>query len=391
MASSSGSSSSSNPPVVPLSPTRIRLEAKRLLDVCLEAKISDGTIRSLLDNVSTEFSAFHDSEDSSREGTDDSDGRDSPQLSLSESQDVEANRAKKELLIKILSAQISTTAARSGDAIRDSSIPMASAMPSSTFVSTASQASTIDPMRNPFPISSSDTGSLGGTGSFVGTTTAFYAPSSGMMMGTSSSGMEGRSSHTSTVVPSLSSPTRNRNVSSGGGMDLDSHKKLADANDTIGLLSAELDRHRRIAESTMEGENIERRAMEERCKRMTAMLEAESTLRRQYEDKAKQHDKMSEDVVRLQQENHGLRETMEQQGKALHALTESEKVATTTAADSNKTRDLLLMDKQFLQQELRAAEARVDEKARLMESYQSKALAMETKAGQLTGTHSYLC
>ena len=393
MASSSGHSSSSNPPVVPLSPTRIRLEAKRLLDVCLEAKISDGTIRSLLDNVSTEFSAFHDSEDSSREGTDDSDGRDSPQLSLSESQDVEANRAKKELLIKILSAQISTTSARSGDAIRDSSLPMASAMPS-TFVSTTSQASTIDPMRHPFPISSSDTGSLGGTGSFGGTTTAFYAPSSGMMMGTSSSGMEGRSSHTSTVVPSLSSPTRNRNVSSGGGggMDLESHKKLADANDTIGLLSAELDRHRRIAESTMEGENIERRAMEERCKRMTAMLEAETTLRRQYEDKAKQHDKMSEDVVRLQQENHGLREAMEQQGKALHALTESEKAATTTAADSNKTRDLLLMDKQFLQQELRAAEARVDEKARLMESYQSKALAMETKAGQLTGRqHPYLC
>ena len=385
MASSSGSN---NPPVVPLSPTKIRLEAKRLLDVALEAKISDGSshyLKSLLDNISTEFSAFHDSEDSSRQESDDSDGgRDSPQLSLSESQDVEANRAKKELLIKILSAQISTTA-RSGSGssshpvdVGGSSLPMASAMPS-TFVSTASQASTIDPMlltdrmRSQFPIGSSDAGSLGGTGSFGGTTTAFYTTTGG-----TSSGMEGRS-HTSTIIPPNQQPRQTSSI------DMESHKKLAEANDTIGLLSAELDRHRRISESTMEGENIERRAIEERCKRMTAMLEAETALRRQYEDKAKQHDKLTEDMTRLQQENEGLRETMEQQGKALQALAESEKTATTTAADSTKTRDLLMMDKQFLQQELRAAEARVDEKARLMESYQSKALAMETKAGQLTG------
>ena len=381
----SSSSGSSNPPVVPLSPTKIRLEAKRLLDVAMEAKISDGNLKSLLDNVSIEFSAFHDSEDSSREGSDDSDGRDSPQLSLSESQDVDANRAKKELLIKILSAQISTTARSNPVDVVGSSLPMASVMPS-TFVSTASQASTMDPMladrmRSQYPISSSDAGSLGGTGSFGGTTTAFYATTSGT--GTSS-GMEGRS-HTSTVVPSLSSPTRNNQHRNNSGIDIENHKKLAEANDTIGLLSAELDRHRRISESTMEGENIERRAIEERCKRMTAMLEAETSLRRQYEDKAKQHDKMAENVARLQQENEGLRKTMEQQGKALQALAESEKLATTTSADSCKTRDLLLMDKQFLQQELRATEARVDEKARLMESYQSKALAMETKAGQLTG------
>ena len=316
----SSSSGSSNPPVVPLSPTKIRLEAKRLLDVAMEAKISDGNLKSLLDNVSIEFSAFHDSEDSSREGSDDSDGRDSPQLSLSESQDVDANRAKKELLIKILSAQISTTARSNPVDVVGSSLPMASVMPS-TFVSTASQASTMDPMladrmRSQYPISSSDAGSLGGTGSFGGTTTAFYATTSGT--GTSS-GMEGRS-HTSTVVPSLSSPTRNNQHRNNSGIDIENHKKLAEANDTIGLLSAELDRHRRISESTMEGENIERRAIEERCKRMTAMLEAETSLRRQYEDKAKQHDKMAENVARLQQENEGLRKTMEQQGKAIESV-----------------------------------------------------------------------
>lgn len=342
-----------------------------MLDVALEAKISDGSskyLKSMLDNVSTEFSVYNDSmEGSSREETDDSEegGRDSPQLSLSESQDVEATRVKKEMLIKILSAQVSTSGTRSR-----STMPMEGsgggvdgtggivAFPTGISEIAASQASTLDPMyaerpRN-FPLSSDSS-----SGASLGATAAAY-------YNTTSSGDD------------LREPSNlNRNMYRGGDVEL--NRKLAEAHDTITLLTAELERHRRMAESTSDGENIERRAVEERCKRVTHMLEAETALRRQYEDKARQFDKLAEDTARLQTENDAVRSTMEQQGKAMQVLVESEKAATMQATDSERAKGLLLQDKAFLQQELRAAEARVDEKARAAESYQSKALALEVR------------
>jgi hypothetical protein len=353
-----------------MTPTRIRSEAKRLLDVALEAKISAGSstyLKSMLDNVSTEFSAFQDSmEGSSRDETEDSDeeGRDSPQLSLSESHDLEATRAKKEKLIQILSAQVSTSAAarsrstqptESGSGGMDGAGSIAFPTGVSDFAG-ASQASTVDPVfaerlrAFPLPSDSSSGGSLGAT------TAAYYH--------TTSSGDDRRGSSNLT-----------RSAYPEGGVEL--NRRLAEAQDTIALLTLELERHRRMAESTTDGEHMERRAVEERCKRMTSMLEAETALRRQYEDKARQFDKLTADAARLQTENEALRSTLEQQGKAVQVLAESEKAATTHAADCQRTKDLLLQDKAFLQQELRTAEARVDEKARSAESYQAKALALE--------------
>ena len=252
-----------------LSPTRIRLEAKRLLDVAMDAKISDGSstyLRSMLDNVSTELSGYrHDSADASvgDESGESDEGRESPQLSMSGSQgDLEASRAKKELLAKILSAQVAASRSRA-DLGADSGVGIGSGVG----LSGASQASTVDPVFTArFRV---DSGGVAG-GSLGGTSALYPPPGASASAGVSTGAPGSR-----TGSPSRRAP---------GQGDLGD---LTHAQDTILLLTAELERHRRISESTLEGEHIERRASEERTKRMAAMLEAETALRRQYEDKAR--------------------------------------------------------------------------------------------------------
>ena len=250
-----------------LSPTRIRLEAKRLLDVAMDAKISDGSstyLRSMLDNVSTELSGYrHDSAEGSvgDESGESEEGRNSPQLSLSGSQDVEANRAKKELLATILSAQVGSSRSRA-----NLGADIAAVSGLGLGLSGASQASTANPgFATHFRVD----GGAGG-GSLGGTTAMYPTPATHTPSASASS--------SAAAGPRVGSPQRRAPGDVGD---------LTHAQDTILLLKAELDRHRRISESTLEGEHIERRAAEERGKRMAAMLEAETALRRQYEDKAR--------------------------------------------------------------------------------------------------------
>jgi hypothetical protein len=79
-------------------------------------------------------------------------------------------------------------------------------------------------------------------------------------------------------------------------------KKLSQAESASIHLNAELERLKRVSESAREGEEMEKRAVEERCKRALMHLEAEAALRRQYEDKAARCDKAEEDAARLKAE-----------------------------------------------------------------------------------------
>lgn len=79
-------------------------------------------------------------------------------------------------------------------------------------------------------------------------------------------------------------------------------KKLSETEAELENLQSELERHRRLSEAALEGEEIEKRALDERCKRTLMHLEAEAALRRQYEDKAGRCDNAEEEVVRLKQE-----------------------------------------------------------------------------------------
>ncbi len=67
-------------------------------------------------------------------------------------------------------------------------------------------------------------------------------------------------------------------------------------------LSLELIREKRLAEVAKDGHQIEWTAQEQRCKRLTALLEAESTARRECENKALQFDRVSLENSNLQKE-----------------------------------------------------------------------------------------
>jgi hypothetical protein len=60
----------------------------------------------------------------------------------------------------------------------------------------------------------------------------------------------------------------------------------------------------RTTETALEGEKLEKRALEERCQRTVKMMESEAALRRQCEDKAARCDKATEEAARYQLEVH---------------------------------------------------------------------------------------
>lgn len=104
-------------PLSPASSTLRRSEARRLLDVASEAKISDGSstyLKSMLEKFSTEFSILNDSDNASHileeseelEGSqsDESGTRDSNELSLSDVAGDADHEAKRQLLMQILSS-----------------------------------------------------------------------------------------------------------------------------------------------------------------------------------------------------------------------------------------------------------------------------------------------
>jgi progesterone-induced-blocking factor 1 len=159
---------------------------------------------------------------------------------------------------------------------------------------------------------------------------------------------------------------------------------LGDSRATVESLQLELERHRKLSEAALESERLEKIALEERYQRTLRLLEAESALRRQYEDKARKHDEAVEACAKMTVEMQELRATMEQQGKAIAVLTRDEQAARESAGESERARELLALDKTFLQQELRNAEARADEKCRLADNHASKVVSLELKVAQLT-------
>ena len=146
----------------------------------------------------------------------------------------------------------------------------------------------------------------------------------------------------------------------------------------------ETQRIQKISALNTENQRLENVALGDRCNRLSAMLEAESKLRKASEEKAARSDCADEELHKLRREAADLRTTLEQQNSALAALSKSEDTAQKNSRDHQKMREMLELDKKHLEKEVRDTQHLLQEQEKIAESHRSQCLSLEVKVAQLT-------
>ena len=83
-------------------------------------------------------------------------------------------------------------------------------------------------------------------------------------------------------------------------------KSIDDANLRGDSLYAELMRLQKMSGITEENQRMDINALTDRCLRVTHMMEAETALRRNYEDKANKYDAAETELLKLRKEVHNM-------------------------------------------------------------------------------------
>eukprot|EP01038_Epipyxis_sp_PR26KG_P012270 gene12270-16453_t len=147
---------------------------------------------------------------------------------------------------------------------------------------------------------------------------------------------------------------------------------------------SELLRIQKVKSVTEENNQLEIVSLRERCDKLNVMLEAETIIRQQMQDKAMKCDRIEEELKRFKIQVSDMESIIDQQRHALTLLSESEGLAKANTHDNMKLKELLEMDKNFLQSELKLKDMRYEEKSRALEQLESKNISLELKVSQLT-------
>ena len=86
-------------------------------------------------------------------------------------------------------------------------------------------------------------------------------------------------------------------------LDLQSaNQRYNEVSATLEALQYDMSRQQRVNDGSLQGEVIERKALEDRCQRLNTLLEAEAKLRRQCEEKASKYDITMTECEKLREE-----------------------------------------------------------------------------------------
>lgn len=151
----------------------------------------------------------------------------------------------------------------------------------------------------------------------------------------------------------------------------------------INNLEQEAQQIKRIAGLTEGGLKQELKLSEDRCNRLTNLLNEETHRRSRNEDRAIRCEEAEKKAKALEDQLATMAATLEQQRQALNSLASSDSQGKRNLDDSERLVRLLQADKQHLTAALQNAESRLADQVRLWEEEKSKSLALEAKVSKL--------
>lgn len=140
---------------------------------------------------------------------------------------------------------------------------------------------------------------------------------------------------------------------------------------------------KRIAGLTEGGLKQELKLSEDRCNRLTNLLNEETQRRARNEDRAIRCEEAEKKAKMLEEQVVAMAATLEQQRQALSSLTSSDTQGRRNLDDLERLNRLLQADKQHLTGALQSAESRLADQTRLWEEERSKTLTLEAKVSKL--------
>lgn len=156
-----------------------------------------------------------------------------------------------------------------------------------------------------------------------------------------------------------------------------------DADRQLSIASQELQQAKRLAGLSEGGLKQELKLAEDRCNRLSELLNEETSRRTKNEDRASRCDEAERKNRDLQEQVRLLQATVDQQHASLQHLTSHDTQSKRNVEDLERMNRLLQADKQQLTTTLQTVENRLAEQTRLWEEERSKSLALEAKASKL--------